>query len=89
MWFEEAVWNSDFVELFPNLTVRDLNILERNTLDLLQYNVAVNSSQYAKYYFELRSLSDLSTKQFTLEPIDSDTALKLEVFLRCFKFLND
>jgi hypothetical protein len=53
VWEEDAVWNADFIDVFPNLTVRDVNLLERTWLDLLQYNVQLSASHYAKYYFEL------------------------------------
>jgi hypothetical protein len=47
-------------------------------LELLQYNVAVSASQYAKYYFELRALSSLDAEHFPLEPMNKDAAAKLE-----------
>jgi len=47
-----------------------LNKLEKKFLELIQYNVTVKSSLYAKYYFELRALFKDNEKEFPLVPID-------------------
>ena len=48
-----------------------LNRIEKKFLELIQYNVTVKSSLYAKYYFELRALFKENEKEFPLVPIDS------------------
>jgi len=58
-----------------------LNRLEKKFLELIQYNVTVKSSLYAKYYFELRALFKENEKEFPLVPIDRREELKLEVDL--------
>jgi len=78
VWEDQAVWNVDFLNVFPTLNVGDLNLLERETLDLLQYNVSMHASMYAKYYFELRDLSDLPQNAFPLKPLDKERARLLE-----------
>lgn len=55
------------------------NELERQFLELLQFNINVPSSVYAKYYFDLRSLSEANNLSFPLEPLSRDKAQKLEV----------
>lgn len=55
------------------------NELERQFLELLQFNINVPSSVYAKYYFDLRSLSESNNLSFPLEPLSRDKAQKLEV----------
>jgi hypothetical protein len=78
VWEDQAVWNVDFVSVFPKVTVKDLNNLERNMLNALQFNVSLKASVYAKYYFELRSLSDRDPQHFPLKPLDKDGAARLE-----------
>ena len=58
-----------------------LNRLEKKFLELIQYNVTVKSSLYAKYYFELRALFKDNEKEFPLVPIDRQEELKLEIDL--------
>lgn len=55
------------------------NELERAFLELLQFNINVPSSVYAKYYFDLRSLADANDLVFPLEPLSKERARKLEV----------
>lgn len=46
---------------------------------MLQFNINVGSSVYAKYYFDLRALADANDLSFPLEPLSKDRAFKLEV----------
>mmetsp|Transcript_29318 Transcript_29318/g.73755 ORF Transcript_29318/g.73755 Transcript_29318/m.73755 type:complete len:250 (-) Transcript_29318:68-817(-) len=78
VWEDQAVWNVDFQSVFPQVGVKDLAQLEKKFLYLLQYNVSLKASLYAKYYFELRSLAEQDHKQFKLKPLDKDSAHRLE-----------
>ena len=51
---------------------------------MLQFNINVGSSVYAKYYFDLRALADANDLSFPLEPLSKDRALKLEVGYRSY-----
>lgn len=53
--------------------------MERHFLELLQFNINVPASIYAKYYFDLRQLADDNNLNFPLEPLDNRRAQKLEV----------
>lgn len=55
------------------------NELERRFLELLQFNINVPSSVYAKYYFDLRTLADQNDLTFPAEPLSKDRAQRLEV----------
>lgn len=55
--------------------------MERHFLELLQFNINVPASVYAKYYFDLRSLADDNNISFPLEPLSKKRAQKLEVRL--------
>ena len=55
------------------------NELERQFLEMLQFNINVPSSVYAKYYFDLRALADAHDLSFPLEPLSKERAAKLEV----------
>jgi len=76
IWEDVAVWNVDFLQVFPNVDVSDLNRLEREYLGLLQFTVSLSASVYAKYYFDLRALSDLTEDNFPLSPL-SDKGISL------------
>jgi len=78
VWDECATWNVDFCQLFPRLNVKDFNNLEREFLNAIHFNVTIKTSIYAKWYYELRSLS-VRTDNNSSEPLDSEGAKKLEI----------
>lgn len=76
VWEDESVWNVDFLDVFPLLTLVELNNLENRFMELLQFNVLIIGSEYAKYYFELRALS--TQESFPLAPLNKEQQMKLE-----------
>ncbi|XP_069082063.1 cyclin-Y-like protein 1 isoform X2 [Pleurodeles waltl] len=82
VWDDQAVWNVDYCQILKDITVEDMNEMERHFLELLQFNINVPASVYAKYYFDLRSLADDNNLNFLLEPLSKDRAQKLEAISR-------
>lgn len=78
IWEDQAVWNVDYLDVFSNLTIRDLNAIEREVLNGLQFNVALKASVYAKYYFQLRTLSERNSHNFPLNPLNKAGEIRLE-----------
>uniref|UniRef100_A0A8C2A4Q1 Cyclin Y-like 1 n=2 Tax=Cyprinus carpio TaxID=7962 RepID=A0A8C2A4Q1_CYPCA len=82
VWDDQAVWNVDYCQILKDITVEDMNEMERHFLELLQFNINVPASVYAKYYFDLRSLADGNNLSFPLEPLSNERAQKLEAISR-------
>jgi len=82
VWEDQAVWNIDFIELFPLTTPSDLGQLEKKILALLGFDVSLKASEYAKIYFDIRaqSANHCSEEHFLeLMPLNKDGESKLEL----------
>jgi len=77
VWDDKYLSNADFAFIYPFFVTEEINRLEQKFLELIQYNVTVKSSLYAKYYFELRALFK-NESEFPLSPLDVHSAQKLE-----------
>ena len=84
VWDDLSMWNSDFSKICRSFTLQRVNELEMAMLSALNYIVKVPASEYAKYYFLLRSMlikSGLGSDELkTLNPLDIEGAKKLEYY---------
>jgi hypothetical protein len=80
VWQDYGSWNSEFAEVYPQFTVAAINRLERLFCINIGWELYIPSSQYAKYYFALRSLT--ATKDFrrkyTVMMTSAPRALEIE-----------
>ncbi|XP_032123167.1 cyclin-Y-like protein 2 [Sapajus apella] len=52
-----AVCHEHYCKLFENITVDDMNELERHFVELIDFNISVAGSIHGRYYFDLRALA--------------------------------
>jgi len=64
VWEDQAVWNVDFVDQFPNTSPSDLGKLEKLLLSLLNFDVSLTASQYAQTYFDVRAQARVTGEHF-------------------------
>jgi len=82
VWEDQAVWNIDFIELFPLTTPSDLGQLEKKILALLGFDVSLKASEYAKIYFDIRAQAARHCTEehfLELKPLTKDGEDKLEL----------
>jgi len=92
VWDDLSMWNVDFSQTCPagvRFTLRRINELELAMLSCLKFVVKVPASEYAKYYFLLRSMmvrSGLASEDLSsMSPLDVQGAKKLEVMSSNFQ----
>jgi len=85
VWDDLSMWNVDFSQASPDgivFSLKRINELELAVLSCLNYNVKVPASEYAKYYFLMRSMlirSGLAGEEFrSSKPLDMEGAKKFE-----------
>ncbi len=85
VWDDLSMWNVDFSQACPDgvtFSLQRINELELAVLSCLKYNVKVPASEYAKYYFLMRSMlirSGLAGDEIrSSKPLDMEGAKKLE-----------
>lgn len=78
VWEEEAVWNEDFLSLFPAIGVKRFAALELHMLTSMKFEVCVKASQYTEAYFELTALST-EKRDWKKKPLTKDEARDLEI----------
>lgn len=85
VWDDLSMWNVDFSQACPagvTYSLKRINELELAVLSCLKYNVKVPASEYAKYYFLMRSMlirSGLAGEEFkSSKPLDVEGAKRLE-----------
>mmetsp|Transcript_25390 Transcript_25390/g.30092 ORF Transcript_25390/g.30092 Transcript_25390/m.30092 type:complete len:479 (-) Transcript_25390:178-1614(-) len=91
VWDDLSMWNADFSQVCPSFTLKRINELELGLLEFLQYNVKVSASDYAKYYFHLRSYCvrlGLTHDLDSLAPLNLNGAQKLSVLSAQYQAAN-
>ena len=77
------MWNSDFSHVCPSFDLARVNALECAVLDTLKYDVRVSASNYAKYYFHIRSMMTLlgyhRSEINSLRPLDIQKAKQMKL----------
>ena len=60
------------------ISLKEINTLERTFLEMLEYKLMIKGSEYAKYYFILRSLDQESDSKFPIRPLARDKIARLQ-----------
>ncbi|XP_057398015.1 uncharacterized protein LOC103015852 isoform X6 [Balaenoptera acutorostrata] len=81
-WDNQDVWNVDYCQILKDITVEDMNEMERHVLELLHVDIIVPFSVYVKHYFDLRSLADDNNLNVLFTPLSKERAQNLKAISR-------
>jgi len=78
IWDDDSLENVHFPKVMPDVTNYEINKLEQTFLEFINYELIIKGSEYAKYYFVLRTLADdINNEQAVkLKPFDDPTPKK-------------
>ena len=94
VWDDLSMWNADFSQSCPpgvTFSLQRINQLELAVLHALNFQVKVPASEYAKYYFLLRSMlikSGLGGDESSMNPLDVMGARRLQQVSSQFENLS-
>ncbi|CAD8183203.1 unnamed protein product [Paramecium pentaurelia] len=78
IWDDESFENNNFAKVLPQFSTVQINEMERVFLKFIEYHLYVNSGEYAKQYFILRTYADKKQRSYALKQLDISTVLKLQ-----------
>mmetsp|Transcript_32764 Transcript_32764/g.40541 ORF Transcript_32764/g.40541 Transcript_32764/m.40541 type:complete len:230 (-) Transcript_32764:66-755(-) len=68
IWDDDSLENVHFPKVMSDVTNLEINKLEQLFLEFIDYKLVIKGSEYAKYYFILRSLADDIYKEQQVDP---------------------
>ncbi|XP_018867210.3 cyclin-Y-like protein 1B [Gorilla gorilla gorilla] len=78
VWRNRGLWSVDDSQNPKDTAVENMSKMEKCFLELLEFNIHVSASVYAKYYFDLHALANDHDLYFLFSFLHKDKAQKLE-----------
>jgi len=88
-WDDDSLENLHIAGVISMYSIRLINEMECVFLSLLDYSLVVRGSEYAKYYFILRTYSEQKARRFPLKALDVNTVRKLQSAVKTEVALKD
>ena len=57
VWDDDSLENIHFPKVMNDITVKEVNALEKVFLELIDFDLHIRGSEYAKYYFIMKTLA--------------------------------
>jgi hypothetical protein len=78
IWDDDSLENVHFPKVMPDVSLKDISMLEKNFLNLIDYDVIIKGKEYAKYYFIMTTLGEESKKNPPWRLMNPSTVQKIE-----------
>ncbi|KAL3907016.1 MAG: hypothetical protein SGPRY_010331 [Prymnesium sp.] len=76
MWDDDCLENTQFAQVCE-IDLTDLKRLEQAFVAAVGYNLSLSAAEYARYYFALRSICQMSSERFPLRCLDEEVEGRL------------
>lgn len=57
VWDDDTLENKHYPRVMPDVSLKEINELEKTLLELVSFDLFIKGSEYAKYFFILKTLS--------------------------------
>jgi len=58
VWDDDSLENIHFPQVMPDVSLKEVNALEKIFLELIDYKLHIRGAEYAKYYFILQTIAN-------------------------------
>jgi len=72
IWDDDSLENVHFPQVMSDITLKEITGLEKVFLSVLDYDLVIKGSEYAKYYFILKTLADSFNSTLPMGPLTVD-----------------
>ena len=69
IWDDDSLENVHFPKVMPDVTLKEVNTLEQVFLEIIDYELHIKGSDYAKYYFVLKTFAERNRELLQMRPI--------------------
>lgn len=69
IWDDDSLENVHFPQVMPDVTLKEIANLEKVFLSLIDFDLMIRGSEYAKYYFILKTFSENFNSALPMGPL--------------------
>lgn len=69
IWDDDSLENVHFPKVLSDISLKEITSLEKVFLQLIDFDLIIKGSEYAKYYFILKSFAEQFNSQLPMGPL--------------------
>ena len=78
IWDDDSLENVHFPQVLPDITLKEISSLETVFLSLIDFDLMIRGSEYAKYYFVLKTFADSFNSTLPMGPLPVEKMSELQ-----------
>lgn len=78
IWDDDSLENVHFPQVLPDITLKEISSLEKVFLQLIDFDLIIRGSEYAKYYFVLKTFADSFNSTLPMGPLPVEKMSELQ-----------
>lgn len=78
IWDDDSLENVHFPQVMSDITLKEIAGLEKVFLNLIDFDLVIRGTEYAKYYFILKTFANQFNQKIPLEPLSFQQASSIQ-----------